>query len=921
MNGQDAALLSRDIHLLGDTLGAILHALEGAEIFEMEERIRLLAKRWRGEGDPSTFATLAQVCASLSPEQAYPILKAFTTYFHLVNLAEEHHRVRVLRKRAAQAPQRPLKDSIAEAVIYLRDRGLSAEEMQRLLNHLQIELVFTAHPTESKRRSIMEKLRAISQALYRLETEHLLPHERDEVLSEIRTQVALLWLTDEVRARRPEVMDEVKNGLWYFTETLFQVVPEVYRALRRALEQAYPGSPFDIPPFLKFGSWIGGDRDGNPYVTPEVTENTFHLHARLARQYHHRHVMQLIQHLSVAESHVSSTARRHLQAILQGMPEAVRERLHGRNPHEPYRQALSVVAMRLPSPAPEDTTQGVRSAIAPYANTDEVLADLQRIAQALTTDGYHELVDACLRPFMELLTTFGLHTARLDIRQHSEVHAQVIEEVLALQGTVTAYRGLSESQRRELLEALLARAAPLPTEIMDHASLSPSTRDMLALFRLLRRIKDLQPEAVGIYLISMSHEVSDLLEVLLLASWVGLYHPQQGRSALDIAPLFETIADLEHAAEVLDALFRSPAYAQHLALRQYHQVVQLGYSDSTKDGGYVAANWALYKAQQALTAVARQHHVRLTFFHGRGGTIGRGGGPTHRAILGLPPGTVQGRIRITEQGEVIFDRFSHPVIAHRYLEQVVGAVLQVSGGLVWEPDAQAREAMETLASIALRTYRHLIHKTPGFLTYFRQATPIDVITVLTLGSRPARRSGQPSLENLRAIPWVFAWMQSRHTLPGWYGLGTAFLDYMWSFPQGLATLQRLYRTWPFFQAMVDNAQMALSKADMPIAEQYAGLVTDPQVRQRVFHAIVTEYVRAREALLAVTGQNELLDHEPVLQRAIRLRNPYVDPLNLIQIGLLRRFRQLPPDNPQRERVLHALRLSIVGIASGMKNTG
>ncbi len=919
--GERAALLSRDIHLLGDTLGDILRQFEGAEIFDLEERIRHLAKSWRTTGDMATFRSLAEMCATLTTEEAFPILKAFTTYFHLVNLAEEHHRARVLREREARTPDRPLGDSIAQAVFRLREQGLSAETMQQLLDQLHVELVFTSHPTESKRRSIIEKLRAISQALYRMETTRLLPREREALLTEIRTQVALLWLTDEVRARRPEVIDEVKNGLWYFTETLFQVVPEVYRSLRRALHQAYPGHTFRIPPFLQFGSWIGGDRDGNPYVTSQVTELTFRLHSDIARQHHYHHLVQLIRRLSLVEDRTSPAAREHLESILATVPPEAATGLRRRNLREPYRQALSVMAARLHPPNPDPLAETPQVAVPSYNSTAEVLAHLQRVAESLTMDGYHELVATCIQPFMESVATFGLHTARLDIRQHSGVHEHVIAEILALTGVTSRYAALAEADRRELLERLLARPQPLDPALLTHPSLSPTTRDMLALFRLLRHMCETRPEAVGYYLISMCRDVSDVLEVLLMAAWVGLYRPTENRSLLDIAPLFETIADLEDAPKVLVTLWQSLAYGRHLECRQRHQLVQLGYSDSTKDGGYLAANWALYKAQQALARVAREHRVHLTFFHGRGGAIGRGGGPTHRAILGLPPGTLTGRLRLTEQGEVIFDRFGHPLIAWRYLEQVVGAVLEVSGGLVCEPEPAALSAMDAMAATALRTYRTLIHETPGFLTYFQQATPIDVITELTLGSRPARRTGQPTLEDLRAIPWVFAWMQSRHTLPGWYGLGTALREYMWTAPNGLATLQHLYRTWPFFRAMIDNAQMALGKADMSIAEQYAQLVTDPDIRRRVFRAIITEYLRTREAILAVTGQKDLLDNEPILQRAIRLRNPYVDPLNLIQIGLLRRFRRLPLDSAERERVLHALRLSIVGIASGLKNTG
>ncbi len=909
--------LSQDIHLLGDTLGDILRRFEGAEIFDLEERIRNLAKTWRATDDPTAFAALADLCASLTTEQAFPILKAFTTYFHLVNQAEEHHRVRVLRSREARAPERPLADSIADAIQQLREQGLSAEAMQALLDRIQVELVFTAHPTESKRRTIIEKLRAISMALYRLETEHLLPRERERVLEEIRTQVALLWLTDEVRARRPSVLDEVKNGLWYFSETLFDVVPEVYRSLRAALARAYPHHTFRIPAFLRFGSWIGGDRDGNPYVTTEVTEATLDLHARLARHRLYRRVLDVLRQLSIGEAHTCQAATRELPRHLAA-DEATRAALAQRNPREPYRQILSLIAARISPPAVAPLVDVPAVDMPPYPNTDALLQDLQAVTASLEAEGYTDLVHACLESLLDEVATFGLHTARLDIRQHSGVHEAVVAELLARTGVAEGYERLNEAERCRLLESLLDRPAPLT---LSESDLSPTARETVALFRLLARTAARAAEALGYYLISMCQGLSDVLEVLWLAAGVGLYRPQEGYSGLDIAPLLETIADLDAAPHILENLCRSPAYSRHLALRGKRQLVQLGYSDSTKDGGYLAANWALYRAQEALIEVAERHGVHLTFFHGRGGAIGRGGGPTHRAILGLPRGAVTHGLRLTEQGEVIFDRFAHPVIAWRYLEQVIGAVLLVAGGVVTDPPEGAHAAMDRMAAHALDAYRRLVYGTPGFLTYFHQATPIDVITELTLGSRPARRTGRATLEDLRAIPWVFAWMQSRHTLPGWYGLGTALHRFMWETPDGLTTLRRLYRDWPFFQAVIDNAQMALGKADMAIAGRYATLVEDPDIRRRVYHAIVTEYVRTREAILAVTQQHDLLDNEPVLQRAIRLRNPYVDPLNLVQIGLLRRFRGLPADSPERDRLLHALRLSIVGIASGLKNTG
>jgi len=916
--------LSRDIHLLGDLLGETLREQEGQHAFNLEERIRALAKEWRATGAHSTFETLAELCEGLSVKEARPILKAFTTYFHLVNLAEEHHRVRVLRAREKTSGDTPLADSIAEAVHALRAQGVTPERMQALLDRLSVELVFTAHPTESKRRTVLEKLRAISTALYNLETRDLLPRERDRLLADLRAHITLLWLTDEVRARHPTVLDEVRNGLWYFAESLFDVVPEIYRCLHRALAQAYPGHPFRIPTFLRFGSWIGGDRDGNPWVTTAVTEETFRLHRELARQHHSRVVLQLIGELSL------SADSDHPEPILEQFLEEQRARypslaqaLELRNRGEPYRQALSFIAHRLGEHIPPERPPEPGGPEDPwpepaYAAGCELLADLRRIAESLQSRGLSVLVEERLNSFLRQVETFGLHTAALDVRQHSAEHEKVVSELLNIAGIAPRYAALSEKEKTALLNRLL-ESATFPS--IPSSELSDLARETLALFQLLHRIREVDPQALGYYLISMAHGPSDVLETLWLSGLAGLYRPLEGFSGLDIAPLFETIEDLERAPVVLEALLTTPAYRRHLQVRGNRQLVQLGYSDSTKDGGYLTANWALYRAQRALTTVAKRHGVQLTFFHGRGGAVGRGGGPTHRAILGLPPDAVDGRIRLTEQGEVIFDRFAHPVIAWRYLEQVIGAVIQVSAAEPAVDEPERERVMEVLSATAYEAYRNLVDGTPGFLEYFHQATPIDVITELTIGSRPAWRTETERFEDLRAIPWVFAWMQSRHTLPGWYGLGYALTHYMRTHPQGLETLQSLYRGWLFFRAVVDNAQMALSKADMAIAARYAGLVENPELGQHIFGKIAGEHARTTEALLAITGQQALLDNEPVLQRAIRLRNPYVDPLSLIQVGLLRRLRTLPEDSAERELVVDALRLSIVGIAAGLKNTG
>ncbi len=918
----DMGLLRRDVRLLGNVLGQVIREQEGREVFDLEERIRLLAKQWRSQGDEATFRELAEICESLSPDMAWPILKAFTTYFHLVNLAEEHHRVRVLRQREAQSRGEPLPDSVAEAIQVLHQHGLSADQVQDVLNRVLVEFVFTAHPTEPKRRSILYKLRRISDILYQLETQRLLPREREARLTELHAWVTLLWQTHEVRLRRPTVLDEVRHGLWFFTASLFGVVPEVHRALGRALRRFYPQHEFHLPLLVQFGSWIGGDRDGNPYVTAEVTVETLNLHRRLAQERHAQNLRHLVSHLSLSSRRSSLTpeTQRWLMELRQQHPMLAR-RLHERFPQEPLRHLVALLLHRLGEALPE-TQEGAWEDVffrprTFYASGDDLARDLHRLKRELRAQGSEDVVEALLEPVHRQAEAFGLHTARLDIRQHSGVHEAMVEELLRQAGLAASYRDLPEEAKMRLLTRLL-REGRFPA--YDPLTLSDTTRDMLLLLSLVRDARATDPNALGVYLISMTESASDVLEVLWLMGVTGVYRPQTGEG-MDIAPLFETIADLEGAHLIMQALYRHPVYRQHLAQRGYRQVIQLGYSDSTKDGGYLRANWALYQAQQRLVEEAKQHGIKVVIFHGRGGAVGRGGGPTHRAILGLPPGTLQGLVRLTEQGEVISDRFAHPVIAQRYIEQVLGAVIQVTAGLPEQRiDPHWEAAMQDLAEVGYRAYRSLVYETPEFLTFFYEATPIDVIGELTIGSRPARRKPGRNIEDLRAIPWVFSWMQSRFTLPGWYGLGTALQTFLQR-PQGLALLQDMYRHWRFFQAVVDNAQMVMAKADMHIARRYASLVQDATLRDTIFQRIRKEFETARTGVLRITGQKELLDNEPWLQQAIRLRNPYVDPLSLVQVGLLRRYRSLPPEAPEREHLLDALRLSIVGIAAGLKNTG
>jgi phosphoenolpyruvate carboxylase len=917
--------LSYNIHLLGDLLGQIIREQQGQHVFDQVEQIRALAREWRSADSLSGVGGLARVCENLELDLALPVLKAFTTYFHLVNLAEEHEQVRVLRARESMEQARPVADSIAEAVNILRLQGVTPEKMQLLLDQLCIEIIFTAHPTESKRRSVLGKLRAVSHALDRLDNYRLLPREYERLRAGLRAQITLLWLTNAVRLQRPTVLDEVRHGLWYFSETLFEVIPDIYYSLEQALARAYPGHSFRVSTFLRFGSWIGGDRDGNPNVTAAVTAETFPLHREVIQHYFGQRVNDLFGEFSMSEryTHVATALEQWLVEQKMHYPKLA-QALTQRHPNEPYRQAFSFIAHGLGQPTlPDKFLEPDESVILSthllYPSGGDLLADILQVAESLKSTSETRLLAQRLNPLLRQVETFGLHTAALDIRQHSNEHQSVITELLRQTGLAADYADLSEDDKVALLNQLLKTTA-FPE--INAAGLSPLASDTVDLFRLLAQVHASDPAALGCYMISMAHQASDILEVLWLAGLVGLYRPKEGVSALDIAPLFETITDLEQAPVVLEALYNTPTYYNHLRARNSRQLIQLGYSDSTKDGGYLTANWALYQAQRTLSALARHYGIQVTFFHGRGGAIGRGGGPTHRVIKGMPPETMNGRIRMTEQGEVIFDRFGHPAIARRYLEQVIGAVLQVGAIQADTTRPEWETVMQTLSAHAHRAYRQLIFETPDFLDYFHQATPIDVITELTIGSRPARRSASDRIEDLRAIPWVFAWMQSRHTLPGWYGLGSALSRYMWEVPGGRDTLQTLYQKWPFFKSVLDNAQMALLKADMSIAARYAQLVTDRALGDHIFSQIAAEHTQTQQALLVVSQQKRLLDNEKVLQRAIQLRNPYVDSLSLTQVGLLRRFRALPEeDSAERKTILDALRLSIVGIAAGLKNTG
>jgi phosphoenolpyruvate carboxylase len=924
--------LRRDVHFLGTLLGEVLIEQGSRELFEVEERIRRLSKRIRAGAGPEALKRMELIVRRLDPGMALNVIRAFTIYFQLVNIAEEHHRIRRKRFYDRLSVEKAQRWSIREGIFTLRQRGIPAETIRQTLSRLSIELVLTAHPTEAKRRTVMEKLRRISALMDLRENPTLSPREQTRIRREIKEEIAILWQTDDVRSIKPTVLDEVHQGLYYFDQTLFDALPLVYDELEGILTECYADESFDLPPFLRFGSWIGGDRDGHPDVSPEITEQTLRLHKDLILTKYIESVRPLITHLSQSTRRVGVNAdlldsiREDERALSASPPET----LH-RNPHEPYRRKLSFILLKL-----ENTK--IRNLLPPheigrfapgeYYHTSGVfLNDLKQIRQSLIDNTCRIAADGALRTLIRQVEIFGFHLARLDIRQHRDVHEQAITEIVeVLHLCDTSYLEMTETERLAFLHREITNPRPLIPAIL---SFSKTTNETIRVFRMMQKaLEEIDPSCLGTYIISMTRSLSDVLLTLLFAKEAGLYHSHKEghtESRIDIAPLFETIHDLRDAPAVMAELYCDPVYRSHVDARCGHQEVMVGYSDSNKDGGYLTANYELYKVQRALFEVSRSHDIRLTLFHGRGGTIDRGGGPANRAIMAQPRGTIDGRIKITEQGEAISYKYANIAIAFRNVEQIVSAVIAASLPDPSEPPIEAtwESIVEELSSHAMLAYRDLVYSDPGFLTYFTQATSIHEIGGLRIGSRPARRRATRRIEDLRAIPWVFAWAQSRHLLTGGFGLGTAIDRFLQTDPdRGLESLRTLYNGWPFFRTLIDNAQMTASKADLYIAEMHASLVTDRVIRDRIFQRIAAEHRLVRDVILRVTGQTELLDNEPALQKSIRLRNPYVDPLSYLQIHLLREFRSVKRSDRDRITHLeHAILLSINGIAAGLRSTG
>jgi len=916
-------LLRRDVRFLGNILGEVLVHQGGRELLDHVEKIREMSKSLRAEFKSDLYQEFVNTIRTLEPGIRHQVIRAFAIYFQLVNIAEQNHRIRRKRDYERSAGEAIQPGSIEHVVQDLKKKQIPIEEIREMLGQMSLELVMTAHPTEATRRAVLDIHKRIAEQVMELDNPTLTYREREKLRDQLLNEVLTLWQTDELRERKPTVLDEVRNGMYFFRETLFDTLPEVYEELERCLNKYYPEQSWHVPVYLRFGSWIGGDRDGNPSVTAAVTWETIKMQRNLVIQKYIQSIRCLMQQMSFSKTIVQVT-----DELLSSI-EADRASIElttvspWTNENEPYRIKLTYMRQKLENMRVENPSDTLRR----YSRPDELIQDLKIIDRSLRHHFADYVADTLIKKLIRQVELFGFHLAQLDIRQHSKEHEQAMNEILAIAGVTPHYSALEESEKIRVLHGLLQDQRPL---IGVHADLTDGTKETLEVFRTIYRAhQEVGPGCIGTYLISMTESPSDLLEVMVFAKEAGLVRRlPDGTIAASIqpVPLFETIDDLHAAPDIMRTLFELPVYREVLKNAGNLHEIMLGYSDSNKDGGMVTANWELRIALKELTRMAQAYGVRLKFFHGRGGALGRGGMPLNRSILAQPPHTIGGGIKITEQGEVLSSRYSMKGIAYRSLEQATSALL-TSAYLARHPDreeaieAQWEQVMQTISETAQQKYQDLIFRDPDFMTFFKESTPLPEIGELNIGSRPAKRKNSERFEDLRAIPWVFSWTQSRYLLPAWYAAGTAFQAYVQDDPAKIETLRRMYREYSFFRTLMDNLQMALAKADLLIAREYAGMIKDETIRNRIFSQIEEEYNRTKSFILSITGQTEILDNVPVIQESIRLRNPYVDPLSYLQVELLNELRSLRSQGQDDPQLLREVLLTINGIAAGLRNTG
>ncbi|GAB4066054.1 phosphoenolpyruvate carboxylase [Ancylobacter sonchi] len=908
--------LRDDIRMLGRVLGDTLRDQEGEPTFDLVETIRRVSTRFHREDDQGARRELEDILLGLDPDETISIVRAFSYFSHLANIAEDQHVIRRGRAQAA-AGQGPRPGTLANAIERAMEEGVSTEGLRKFFDTALASPVLTAHPTEVRRRSTMTHEMRIAELLAERErTIEPTPEEFALIDDELRRRVLTLWQTNLLRKTKLTVLDEVANGLAYYDYTFLRQLPRLYASLEDRLagiEGAGTDAP-EVGSFLRMGSWIGGDRDGNPFVTADVTRETMRMQGALAVRFYLQELDELGAELSISTIRVAVSEE--LLALVDSSPDLSP---HRRN--EPYRLAVTAIIGRLKATAfrlEVADLAGVsdKPNVRPYASAAELRTDLDVIDRSLKTHKSGAIARGKLRELRRAVDCFGFHLAILDSRQNSDVHERCVAELFEVAAPGTGYKSLPEGTRVALLLRELATARPLTSPFASYADETVGEMEMLRTCARIHKVYG--PEAIQTCIISKAEGVSDMLELALLLKEVGLVDPA-GSAAVNIVPLFETIEDLRNSARVMEQMFRLPEYRKLVDSRGGMQEVMLGYSDSNKDGGFVTSGWELYKAEIELIEVFKRHGVRLRLFHGRGGSVGRGGGPSYDAILAQPGGAVQGLIRITEQGEIISSKYSHPQVGRGNLEILAAATLEATllSGDAKAPREEYLTVMEALSDSAFKAYRGLVYETPRFEDYFWESTVINEIATLNIGSRPASRKKTRRIEDLRAIPWVFSWAQCRLMLPGWYGFGTAIREWLAKNPDGLPLLQEMYREWPFFRTQLSNMDMVLSKSSIAIASRYAKLVEDAELRESIFGRIRAEHQAAIDALLAISEQSKLLGSNPALDRSIRARFPYIDPLNHVQVELLRKYRA----NDTDEKVLQGIQLTINGISAGLRNSG
>ncbi|NNM83539.1 MAG: phosphoenolpyruvate carboxylase [Burkholderiales bacterium] len=901
--------LRDDIRLLGRILGDTLREQEGLDTFELIETIRQHAIRFRRDGDPSAKTDLETCLKNLSPTETILVVRAFSFFSLLSNIAEDLHHNR--RRRAhLMAGSKPQNGSISLAFDRIEQAGIGAEAIGEFFSGAMVAPVLTAHPTEVQRKSMLDRQREIANLLTERDRMQLTREELSRNEESLRRAILTLWQTRVLRPTRLTVADEIENGLAFYSYTFLREVAALYAEIEDEIDRRF-GQKISIPPFLHIGSWIGGDRDGNPFVTHQVTLRAAERQSSVVMDFYLEEIHRLGKELSLSTRLVEITPE--LERLTESSPDKSDHRMD-----EPYRRSLIGVYSRLAATsqkldhhAAERPPVGISE---PYSNAAEFLHDLDIVADSLKSHGSGRIVNGRLRNLRRTVEVFGFHLAPLDMRQHSGIHEETVAELFSHAG-MPGYADLSEQDRCKWLLDELNSPRQMRSAHVEYSDQVSGELDILdAATEIHRRFGR---KALPNYVISKTASVSDMLEVALLLKEAGLL--RESDLQVNIIPLFETIEDLRGCGEIMDTLFSIPEYRKLLESRGNVQEVMLGYSDSNKDGGFLTANWELYKAEVELVKVFEKFGVELRLFHGRGGTVGRGGGPSYQAILAQPPGSVNGRIRITEQGEVIASKYSDPEIGKRNLERLVAATMEATLlHHTFQHNPEHFRVMEQLSAEAFLAYRELVYGTPGFIRFFREATPINEIAELHIGSRPASRRASDRIEDLRAIPWVFSWGLNRIMLPGWYGFGTAaeaFIEREGE--KGIALLRDMYSSWPFMQTLLSNMDMVLGKTDINIASRYADLVGDKELSDEIFGRIRSEHEKTLKMLYLITGTQILLQDNPSLRRSIRNRSPYIDPLNHLQVDLLRRFR----GGDSEEKVKRAILLTVNGIAAGLRNSG